>query len=104
MKKLALLLPIALIIFSCGKHTTSSSSTATTPATTPVVATMSPEESVFRTVCSKCHGLGKADPSRHTVDEWVKIVDDMQRKKGGNQFTDDEKTQILIYINARAKK
>jgi hypothetical protein len=91
LKKILPLILFAFIIYSCGKH-----ATATAPS--------SPEESLFRTTCSKCHGLGKADPAKHTQTEWVKIVEKMQHIKGKMQFTDDQKAQILVYINARAKK
>ncbi|MFI5150301.1 MAG: hypothetical protein ACHQRM_11260 [Bacteroidia bacterium] len=87
-------LPIAIIatvIYSCGMHTT-----ATPPAT--------PEEGLFRTVCGKCHKYKKADPAKHTEAEWVKIVEKMQHIKHKENFTDEQKAQILVYINAHAKK
>ncbi|HXC03173.1 MAG TPA: cytochrome c [Bacteroidia bacterium] len=80
-----------VVIYSCGMH-----ATATPPAT--------PEEGLFRTVCGKCHKYSKAEPSKHTPEQWVKIVDKMQFKKGKQQFTDEQKAQILVYIDAHAKK
>jgi cytochrome c5 len=99
MKKLILFSIVCLAAVACGKKAVSNGATAPTPA---VAAT--PEESVWRTQCSKCHGItGKKGPKSHTAAEWVDIVNRMQAKKGGNQFSDEQKAQIMKYLSANAK-
>jgi cytochrome c5 len=98
MKKF-ILLSISLAAIACGKKAVSGDSSTPTPA---VAST--PEESVWRTQCSKCHGItGRKGPKSHTAVEWVDIVNRMQAKKGGNQFSDEQKAQIMKYLSANAK-
>jgi hypothetical protein len=67
------------------------------------VAAMSPEQATWHTVCRKCHNLRKSDPKKLTAAKWPAMVDKMQNKKGGHQFTDEQKAQILVYLIANAK-
>ncbi len=94
MKKLFILSIISLVIISCGKKGGATDSTYT-PAT--------PEEGAWHTACSKCHNIKRATPSGHTAAEWTTIVDKMQNKRGGHQFTDEQKVLILKYLSAGAK-
>ncbi|HEV7232269.1 MAG TPA: cytochrome c [Bacteroidia bacterium] len=94
MKKIVAVSFLSLAIIACAKKGV--------PTSTPVAST--PEESAWRTNCSKCHGLdGKHNPKAHTAAEWVGVVDRMQKKRGGNQFSDEQKAQILKYLSANAK-
>ncbi len=95
MKKTLFLCIISFSIISCGKKGGATES-AYTPAT--------PEEGAWHTNCSKCHSLKRADPKSHTIAEWTPIVNKMQSKRGGNQFTDDQKAQIMKYFAANAKQ
>jgi hypothetical protein len=61
------------------------------------------EEAAWHTVCSKCHSIEDANPSFYPAWDWPRIVDIMQRKKGGNQFTDSQKALVLKYLVARAR-
>jgi hypothetical protein len=61
------------------------------------------EEAVWHTVCSKCHSIDDANPCFYPAWDWPRIVDIMQQKKGGNQFTDRQKSLILKYLVARAR-
>jgi hypothetical protein len=94
MKKLLFLAVVSLSIISCGKK-----GGATESAYTPA----SPEEGAWHTNCSKCHSLKRADPVSHTAAEWTSIVNKMQSKRGGNQFSDDQKALIMKYFAAHAK-
>jgi mono/diheme cytochrome c family protein len=94
MKKIIAFTFLSFAIIACAKK----------GATTSTSVASTPEESAWRTNCSKCHGLsGKHDPKAHTASEWVGVVDRMQKKRGGNQFTDEQKAQILKYLSANAK-
>jgi hypothetical protein len=94
MKKFIVLSFLSFAIIACGKKGGATDSTYV-PA--------SPEEGAWHTSCGKCHSLKRATPSGHTTAEWAKIVDKMQKKRGGNQFTDEQKTLILKYLNTGAK-
>lgn len=61
-----------------------------------------PGESAWRTVCSRCHGLGDANPRSYPAAEWPRIVQKMQDRKGGHQFTDEQKDIITKYLVAHA--
>ncbi len=79
------------VLISCSKKTAGT-------------ASMSPEESAWHTACSKCHSLRKSDPKKLTAEKWPAMVDKMQNKKGGHQFTDEQKALILVYLKANAKQ
>jgi hypothetical protein len=92
MKKMIVLFLISCAIYACGKAG-STSNTATV---------MTPEEQLCRTTCTKCHGF--KNPNKHTAAEWPRVVDEMQNKRRGHNFTDEDKARILIYLTANAKK
>jgi len=94
MKKLFVCTLLSFAIIACGKKGGATDSTYT-PAT--------PEEGAWHTNCSKCHSLKRATPSGHTATEWTSIVDRMQKKRGGGQFTDEQKVLIMKYLIAGAK-
>ena len=62
----------------------------------------SAEETAWRTACSKCHTLGDANPRGYPASQWPRIVNRMQNKKGGNQFSDEQKDLIIKYLVANA--
>lgn len=73
----------------------------TSKNTTATVA-LSPEETAWRTACSKCHTLDNANPRGYPASQWPRIVNNMQNKKGGNQFSDQQKELIIKYLVANA--
>jgi hypothetical protein len=91
MKRIVAGLFMLISIVACSKKST----TATD---------MSPEQATWHSVCSKCHNLRKSDPKKLTADKWPAMVAKMQNKKGGHQFTDEQKAQILVYLTANAKQ
>jgi len=91
MKMIVTSLFILIACLACSKKST--------PA-----AAMSPEQATWHSVCGKCHNLRKSDPKKLTAAKWPAMVDKMQNKKGGHQFTDEQKAQILIYLTANAKQ
>ena len=62
----------------------------------------SPEETAWRTACSKCHSLDDANPRGYPASQWPRIVNKMQNKKGGNQFSNEQKELIIKYLVANA--
>jgi len=91
MTKFLFFLLVLFTVVSCSKKST------------PDTA-MSPEQSAWHTACSKCHNLRKSDPKKLTAEKWPAMVDKMQNKKGGHQFTDEQKALILVYLKANAKQ
>ncbi len=75
------------------------------PATSELPAPESPVAILFRQSCTQCHPL--PDPKSQTAAEWPAIV---ERMKSNMEFwhkrviTDEEKKQILGYLEANAKK
>jgi cytochrome c5 len=75
------------------------------PATSELPAAESPAAILFKQTCTQCHPL--PDPKSHTAAEWPAIV---ERMKSNMEFwhkrviTDEEKSQILTYLEANAKK
>jgi len=64
--------------------------------------TQSPEETAWRIACSKCHTLDDANPRGYPASQWPRIVNKMQNKNGGNQFSDEQKDLIIKYLVANA--
>ena len=62
------------------------------------LVTQSPGEIAWRTACSKCHSLDDANPKGYPASQWSRIVNRMQNKKGGNQFSDEQKNLIIKYL------
>jgi ribosomal protein L31 len=113
MKKTLVLAISFALIYSCSPKTkstateapkpvsqTTTSVTSIQPATeSAAVVDMAAAEKTCRTVCSGCHDFYPANA--YTADKWPGIVKKMQKKAG---FSDAEKTQILAYLNANARK
>lgn len=113
MKKAFIFAVCSVIIYSCSPKTkvtatetpkpvseTTTSVTATQPADeNAAVVDMATAEKTCKTVCSGCHDY--YPPNAYTADQWPNIVKKMQKKAG---FSDAEKTQILAYLKANARK
>jgi mono/diheme cytochrome c family protein len=60
---------------------------------------------LFKETCSQCHAL--PDPTLHTAQEWTAVV---ERMRGNMQamdrrvITDQEKADIVAYLNEHARK
>lgn len=110
MKKLCTLALITLTIFSCSKKMTPAKSMATTsPATMDSTASANSSnasnvvmvtagQAVYVAKCGKCHGL--KDPANYTQERWVGLVNAMAPRA---KATDEEKGQILAYVQHNAK-
>lgn|GEM_PF-4737545 len=70
--------------------------------TSKKVTTTDPGEKAWRKACSKCHTLDNANPKGYPASQWPRIVNNMQNKKGGNQFSDEQKDLIIKYLMANA--
>ena len=113
MKKFYVLVVCCTVIYSCSPKTkatatetpkqvsqTTTSMESVAPVTeTAAVVDMATAEKSYRTVCSGCHEL--YPPTAYTANQWPGLVKKMQKKAG---FSDAEKTQILAYLNANARK
>jgi len=88
---------LCAIILACILSDSCSTSQKTTATVTP-----SPEETAWRTACSKCHTLDNANPRGYPASQWPRIVSNMQNKNGGNQFSDKQKDLIIKYLVANA--
>jgi cytochrome c553 len=91
------MLAVCAIILTCVLSNACSSSKKTT-----TIVTSSPEETAWRTACSKCHTLDDANPRGYPASQWPRIVNRMQNKNGGNQFSDEQKDLIIKYLIANA--
>lgn len=111
MKKLFFVSVLLITIWSCTKKaapaksetgaSVNSATTTTTTATKPVV---SPEliaigKATYEAKCGRCHALHA--PDEFTAEKWVPYVDAMALKA---KLTDTEKTNVLAYVQANAKK
>ena len=107
MKKIVILAVLAVTMFSCSKKMAASKSTPV------VVVEAAPKKSevevnnavmvasgqkLFVGKCARCHAL--KDPALYTKQEWVGHVNEMAPKANA---TDDEKAQILAYVQYNAK-
>ena len=117
MKKLLALVIIAVTVVSCHKKMTPSATVATT-VTAPTVPTVpvvvdsaavnkmnamnttmvAAGQQVYVAKCGKCHGL--KDPANYTQVRWVGLVNWMAPKA---KATDEEKSQVLAYVQHNAK-
>ena len=70
--------------------------------TSKKAATSDPGEIAWRKACSKCHPLDDANPRGYPASQWERIVNKMQNKNGGNQFSDKQKDLIIKYLMANA--
>lgn len=60
---------------------------------------------LFKEICSQCHAL--PDPEIHTAEEWPKVVVRMignMQSMGRRVATEDERKDILSYLNIHARK
>jgi len=96
MKRLFILSIFCFSVVACGRMND------TIVQDNPVYRHGSPEERTWRKVCSSCHSIADANPRGYPAAQWPRVVDKMQNKKGGNQFTDKEKALILKYLIAGA--
>ena len=87
MKKYILLLAVLFFFIQCSKKIA------------PVENKNASPEEAFSTTCKRCHKL--PDPQKHTVAEWPKIVDKMQRK---GHFSDEQKSRILSFLSVNTRK
>ena len=67
-------------------------------ASKKATVTANPGEMAWKTACSKCHTLDDANPRGYPASQWPRIVNKMQNKKGGNQFSDEQKALIIKYL------
>ena len=115
MKKLTIVLLFAAGVYSCAKKVTPTSTAKTeqppveapAPPPPPPVAAIAEKPSsdliasgqrVFETRCGKCHGL--KNPGNYTQVRWVDLVNVMAPKA---RITDEEKAQVLAYVQHNAK-
>jgi cytochrome c2 len=56
-------------------------------------------KTLFDTKCGRCHAL--KEPATFTPDKWVPIIDRMAVKA---KLVEDEKKQVLAYVQYYAKK
>lgn len=76
--------------------------TTETPAISSVKtpsAAVTAGEATYKSSCGRCHGLKNA--SSYTSAQWTKIVDRMAVKA---RLSDDEKANVLAYVNFYAKE
>ncbi len=60
---------------------------------------------LFKEICTQCHSL--PDPKVHTAEEWPKVVERMisnMHSMGRRVATEDERKEILRYLNIHARK
>jgi hypothetical protein len=93
MKKLFVISLLTIAVWSCSHKTTPSQATATT---SPAIDA---GKSIYIAKCQRCHGL--KDPADYTANQWVPILDNMAKKAA---LTDDEKANVLAYVDANARK
>jgi cytochrome c5 len=109
MKKISVsLLILTAIVFSCSKKTVPTTTTETPAAKTDTVETVSPYKKVtdiiaagkvtYEASCKRCHALH--NPNEYTASRWVGIVSWMAPKV---PLKDDEKNNVLQYLQANAK-
>jgi mono/diheme cytochrome c family protein len=106
MKKVFILSALSITVFSCSKKISPSKATAvveTAPVTSVDSATVNAAivatgQKVFVGKCGKCHELKQ--PAQFTKERWVGIVNWMAPKA---KATDEEKAQILAYVQHNAK-
>jgi len=111
MKKLLVLVIIAVTVISCHKKMTPSATVVTAPPAPVVVDSaavnkmnamnttmVAAGQQVFVAKCGKCHGL--KDPANYTQERWVGLVNWMAPKA---KATDEEKSQVLAYVQHNAK-
>lgn len=110
MRKLSFLLLVAFFSFACSKKTAPAKSEPApapvpTPAEQPVqpVASIPPAvtagKSLFDGKCGKCHDFKQ--PELYTAPAWAPIMDRMAIKA---RLSDDEKKQVLAYVQYHARK
>lgn len=126
MKKTILLAAVTLFVISCTKkmapaktETPATPAAAANPAAQPQPgvnaeapktetpptgdndpsAALTAGKLTFEGKCGRCHGL--KNTTDYTADRWVKLVDWMAPKA---RLTDDEKKNVLAYVQANAKK
>jgi len=101
MKKILLPAVLLIAIWSCSHKTTpakTETSTTTTPIVTPAGDAVA-GKSTYVANCGRCHGL--KDPGQFTAAQWVPIVNSMAPRA---KLTDDEKANVLAYVQANAKQ
>jgi cytochrome c5 len=110
MRKFTIVAILAVLAFSCSKKTTPTKSEIATPA--PPIPTEQPTpadnippamvtsgKTLFNDKCGKCHAYKK--PELYVADKWVGIMNKMAPKA---RLTDDQKKDVLAYVQYHAKK
>ena len=110
MKYLASFSIILLIVLSCTKKVIPSASVPvveakSSPVVTAVPSTPSILEStaagmtIYQAKCGRCHDLPV--PSSYSLKKWDHIMDEMAPKA---KLNDEQKANVLMYVQANAKK
>lgn len=107
MKKLAIIVSMGIIVFSCtpkaspttSGNTTESANSNTTTTTTANTALIEQGHIVFESRCGRCHGL--KDPTRYTSQRWDGILKSMIPKA---KLNETEAQQVTAYVMANARK
>ena len=95
MKKISVIIILAIAVTSCA-HKTVPTQTATTTISAGDVAA---GKQTYIANCGRCHSLKNAGD--YTTDEWVPLVDKMARKA---KLSDSDKANVLAYVQANAKQ
>lgn len=113
MKKISVsLLILTGVVFGCAKKTVPTTTTETpvakvdtvvvvtpsTEVTAPTAEMIAAGKSTYEASCKRCHGLH--NPNEYTASRWIGIVSWMAPKV---PLKDDEKKNVLAYVQANAK-
>jgi cytochrome c5 len=119
MKKLLLVLLVGIISASCSKKATPTASSTTAVPPTPKAVPLTEEagvppallakpgsdeivlqgKEIYTAKCGRCHDLPVA--ARYMSQRWAHIMDEMAPKA---KLSDSEKSMVLMYVQANAKK
>ncbi len=95
MKKIFVIIILAIVVASCAHKTVPTQTATVTTATGDAVA----GKETYIANCGRCHSL--KNTGDYTSDEWVPLVDKMARKA---KLNDADKANVLAYVQANAKQ
>lgn len=98
MKKLLVVAIIILFVWGCSHKTAPSTQTSSTQSTSTSTAAAAGKET-YVAKCQRCHSL--KNPANYTTDQWVPILNNMAAKAN---LSDDEKANVMAYVDANAKQ
>lgn len=98
-KKFYVIIFTAAVIYSCAPKTIKNQDKGTDTMDAGMNTAIVAGEKIYVAKCGNCHDLVK--PESRTADKWPGIIDWMAPKA---KLTDTEKSNVLAYVKARAKK